>query len=147
MPQPCSCLALGRDTSILLSDTFPLSTLCACCFASGTPEVTVPRPCGCLSSCPPRHPHVPWLWTPPVHRVPGVATVQSHALYNFATSVLLPSARKAAEMLSSPKGHPGCSGLLQSQALCEDKVFSFQEPCSLIAAIEQTCISLARSGE
>lgn len=39
VPQPCFCLALGRDTSILLSDAFPLFTPCACCFASGTPDL------------------------------------------------------------------------------------------------------------
>ena len=50
-------------------------------------------------------------------------------------------------MFSSLKGLPRCSGLLQSWALREDEVFSFQEPCSLTAMAEQSCISLGRGGE
>lgn len=96
------------------------------------PQVTLCRPCCCLSPCLPRNPQLPWLWAPPVCRVHGAAGGQSHALCNFATTSQ-ESCRNALKALpGSPRTPSTCSGSLQSKARCDDQVFLSKSPAPLL---------------
>lgn len=89
--------------------------------------------------------------TPPYPLALGTTCVQGtracyipkpHSLQLGNHKVVFPAVTKATDMLWSPKGLPECSELLQSQSLCEEKLFSFQGPGSLIAAVEQRLLLL-----